>query len=150
MTPLAIPHDVLDAARTFFEDRGAYGFEGTAMICQTIDALRTRLVIPTQVAASHGCWVEVPLQGKLELAAALAVNERYVSRIHSHPGEAFHSAADDANPALTHEGAISLVVPYFGLGLRRGFDSVAVFVRRGGSWLELPPGPERDRWIVVQ
>lgn len=147
---IRIPSSVLTEARLFFEDRGALGYEGTAMIAQSIDDTSTRLVVPRQVAGSGlGCWVEVTLEGKLELAAALGRDERYVSRIHSHPVEAFHSNTDDENPALTHEGALSIVVPFYGLGLRRGFDATAVFVRRGHRWIELPPGLERDNVVVA-
>lgn len=149
MKPLILPASVRDQARAFFEERGAFGLEGTAMIAQSIDGQRTRLVIPKQIAErALGCWVEVPLEGKLQLAAALKLDERYVARIHSHPGEAFHSSTDDANPALTHEGALSIVVPYFGLGLRRGLDATAIFVRQSRRWLELPPGADRREWII--
>ena len=133
MTPISISSIVLDEARRFFEDRGADGLEGTALIVSRSKAVADRLVIPRQQAARSvaGCWVEVPTSGKLELAAALGLDEVYVARIHSHPGEAFHSSADDSNPVLTQEGALSVVVPYFGLGLRFGLDACAVFVRQG-------------------
>ncbi|HVS53589.1 MAG TPA: Mov34/MPN/PAD-1 family protein [Opitutaceae bacterium] len=35
------------------------------------------------------------------------------AQVHSHPMEAFHSAADDHWAIVRHEGALSLVVPYF-------------------------------------
>lgn len=146
MTPIRISTGTLDEARRFFEDRGAEGLEGTALIAGRHAEVADRLVIPQQLGrrALGGCWVEVPLAGKLEIAAALGLNEIYVARIHSHPGDAFHSPTDDSNPALTHSGAISIVVPYYGLGLRRGLDACAVFVRRGSKWVDLPAGPLRD------
>jgi hypothetical protein len=149
VSPVVVSRSVLEAARAFFEQQGAQGFEGTALIAALDGRPADRLVIPTQQAnrADGGCWVEVPLAGKLESAAALRPGERYVARIHSHPGEAFHSAADDRNPALTHQGALSIVVPFFGLGLRRGLDACAVFVLRGTRWVELPAGPARAAWI---
>ena len=135
MIPLLISQKVLEEARTFFEERGADGLEGTALITRRGDGPLDRLVIPTQHAGRGvGCWVEVPLTGKLELAAALDLDERYVARIHSHPGAPFHSETDDRNPVLTQEGALSIVAPYFGLGLRRGLDSCAVYIRRNGVW----------------
>jgi hypothetical protein len=141
---------VLEEARAYFEERGAYGCEGTAMIIATGSASADRLIVPEQQASPvPKCWVEVTRTGKLQLAAALGPDDRYVARIHSHPGLAFHSLADDANPALTFEGAISIVVPYFGLGLRRGLATCAVFVRRGMSWVELPAGPVRDQVVVA-
>src|SRR5271165_7512417 len=58
---------------------------------------------------------------------------RYLARVHNHPVAAFHSRTDDANPALSHEGAISIVVPYFGLGLRRGLAACAVYRLTAGT-----------------
>jgi hypothetical protein len=147
MTRVHITNEVLDEAREFFEDRGAVGCEGTAMIAQN-SAGRCRLVIPDQRAtpAPH-CSVEVTDTGKLQLAAALSHDEQYVARIHSHPVEAFHSITDDQNPALTFDGAISVVAPFFGLGLRRGLDSCAVYELERGRWNELPPGPARDKVV---
>lgn len=149
MTPLTIPASLLEEARTFFEDRGAMGCEGTAMMMGAPDGVAHRLVIPDQraVPVPH-CSVEVTKQGKFELAVALGPADRYVSRIHSHPGLAFHSPTDDANPAITHDGALSIVVPFFGLGLRRGLDTCAVLVRRSGRWIDVPPGADRDALVV--
>lgn len=149
MTALLLTADVLDEARRFFEERGAWGCEGTALLARHA-AGGVRLVIPGQRAGSSpGCWVEVTPVGKLELTVALGTEERYVARIHSHPGEAFHSRTDDQNPILTQQGALSIVVPYFGLGLRRGLEACAVLVRRGENWIALPPGAERDRTVRV-
>lgn len=142
-----LQNSTLEEARLFFEDRGSVGCEGTAMIAS--DGTGTRLVIPGQEATpAPYCTVTVTTSGKLALAAALARDERYVARIHSHPGLAFHSPKDDSNPAITHEGAISIVVPYFGLGLRHGLDACAVLVRRGPTWLDLPAGPARDMEVT--
>jgi hypothetical protein len=142
---------VLEQARAFFEERGSIGCEGTAMISATDDGVAAKLVIPDQRAgAVPCCWVEVTRAGKSELAAALGPHDRYVARIHSHPGLAFHSPTDDANPAITYPGAISIVVPYFGLGLRHGLDACAVFVRRDDRWDEVPPGVDRRQLVVTR
>jgi hypothetical protein len=70
-------------------------------------------VIPDQhaVRIQQGVSVELTPRGQFELATALTCDERFVARIHSHPGEAFHSAADDRNPVITFDGALSIVVP---------------------------------------
>jgi len=144
---ITIHNAVLDSARRFFEDRGTVGCEGTAMIAARA-GIATRVVIPNQAATpAPRCSVEVTAAGKLELAAALGPDERYVARIHSHPALAFHSPTDNANPALTQEGALSIVVPFFGLGLRRGLNACAVFVRRNGRFIEVPPGATRDALV---
>lgn len=35
------------------------------------------------------------------------------AQVHSHPGPAFHSLADDRWAIIRHEGALSLVIPHF-------------------------------------
>ncbi|MCQ3942700.1 MAG: hypothetical protein DPW22_05725 [Alphaproteobacteria bacterium] len=35
------------------------------------------------------------------------------AQVHSHPRQAFHSLADDRWAIIRHEGALSLVLPYF-------------------------------------
>jgi len=78
-----------------------------------------RVVFPDQRAGRYPtCWVQVTEQGKSELATTLGLDEEYISRIHSHPGDAFHSPTDDKNPALRFEGAMSIVVPFFGEAIR--------------------------------
>jgi len=147
--PLVLTSKVLQDARTFFEDRGTLGLEGTALIKK---GTGLELVIPRQNAhrdAYGHVNVEVPREGQMDLALALGPDDLYVARIHSHPGDAFHSAADDGNPVISFEGGISIVVPFFGLGLRRGLDACAVYHFHNGGWVELKAGPDRDRWIVA-
>jgi proteasome lid subunit RPN8/RPN11 len=146
---LHLTDELLTEARTFFEERGAQGCEGTAMIARTQKTGAVRLVVPEQRANPvPNCWVEVTTNGKFELARSLAEDERYVARIHSHPGAAFHSSTDDRNPALSFDGALSIVVPYFGLGLRSGLDNCAVYVLRSLLWAEVAPGAERDAVVA--
>lgn len=145
--PLYLSSVLLEQARHFFEDRGAQGHEGTAMIT---GPPAPRLVIPDQTAhrfPGGGVAVEVTPKGQMQLAVALGPDERYAARIHSHPDEAFHSPTDDANPVLTYVGALSVVVPFYGLGLRGGLEACAVFRRTPTGWDELPVGASRERWI---
>lgn len=151
MKPGYVTTEVLEQARVFFEDRGSYGCEGTAMIAAGPDRVGRRLVIPEQRAGQvPSCWVQVTDQGKLQLAEALGRNETYIARIHSHPTEAFHSATDDKNPGLTNHGALSIVVPFFGLGLRRGLDTCAVYQLGTDGWRYLDAGPARAAALAVQ
>lgn len=148
--PLVVTSEVLNDSRTFFEDRGTFGLEGTAMIKA---GTSLDLVVPRQNARrdEYGhVSVEVPREGQMDLALALGPDDLYVARIHSHPGNAFHSAADDANPVISFEGGLSIVVPFFGLGLRRGLDACAIFLFHNGGWIELEPGCDRDRWVIEE
>jgi hypothetical protein len=148
VSALVIPASVLDAARRFFENRGAVGCEGIGMIAAA-GSMATRIVFPDQRSTRlPACKIEVTSAGKLALAAAIGSDEHYAARIHSHAGLAFHSPLDDVNPAITHDGAISIVVPFFGLGLRHGLRACAVYVRNEQRWVALPPGADRDRVVV--
>src|SRR4051812_33407505 len=95
---LVLPQGILEEARQFFEGAGVLGHEGTALLAGRIhagDQRVSRIVIPDQAAGGGtGCWVEVTDTGKLQIAAALDMGERWLARIHSHPGRAFHSATD--------------------------------------------------------
>jgi hypothetical protein len=150
---LRISGAILEEVEQFLTDRGADGMEGAGLLAFSPDQggwdAKT-FVTPEQRGqrAGLGCWVEVTERGKRQLAAQLPPGCRYLARVHSHPAEAFHSPTDDANPALSHEGAISVVVPYFGLGLRRGLAACAAYRLAGGRWRPLPAGPERDRWVI--
>lgn len=148
---VALPPTLLAAVEDFLTDRGTHGIEGTGLIACTRSEgnswVGRSFVAPEQRAhhSGSGCWVEVTDAGKRQLAATLRSGERYLIRIHSHPGEAFHSAADDRNPALTFIGALSVVVPYFGLGLRRGLDVCAVLRLTTAGWQ--PVDGDRPEWL---
>jgi hypothetical protein len=148
--PLLLPAFVLEEVRRGMEEAGVVGAEATGFIVAGQDRVARHAIFPDQRAGrSPACWVQVTERGKSELAVAIGADETYVARIHSHPGYAFHSAVDDRNPALRFEGALSIVVPYYGLGLRAGLHPCAVFVRRSRRWVELRPGPRRDEVVRV-
>jgi hypothetical protein len=135
---ITIRASVLAEVGDFLEDRGGLGREGTALLVADAAGLVDRVVIPDQVAGEYPeSWVEVTEVGKLQLAAQLRSGEIYTSRIHSHPGDEPHSLTDDANPAITFDGALSIVVPFFGLALRRGLDACLVYRLSNGHWREL-------------
>jgi len=134
-----VARDALELAGSFLESAGAFGREGTGMLGGRIDGRDWRVerfFAPDQRGGEYPtCWVEVTPLGKQQLALALEAGERWLARIHSHPAQAFHSSTDDANPGLTAEGAVSIVVPFFGLGLRGGIGACALFQRRGLRWI---------------
>jgi len=140
---LYLSRQALEDARVFFEEAGSRGCEGTGMLAGRRLAegwQADRFFAPEQRAsAAPGVWVQVTERGKAQIATALGPSELWIARIHSHPGTAFHSATDDSNPVITAEGSWSIVVPYFGLGLRRGVESCAFFIRQAGGWRHVLP-----------
>ncbi len=142
-----IPQPLLDEAKEFFQERGREGCEGTALLVGQPDADRvqlSRLFIPEQrcikTPLGNGHWglrVELTERAHYTLTDNLLPGQLFYARIHSHPGKAFHSDTDDANGVISHQGAISIVVPYFAT------DSIelqhcAIFrLEHGRGWLPL-------------
>jgi len=74
------------------------------------------------------------------------------AQVHSHPFEAFHSNADDVWAIVRHEGALSLVIPYFALNTsRENFMEDAKLFRLTpeNKWREVPRG-EIEQWLVIR
>lgn len=66
---------------------------------------------------------------------------KIVAQVHSHPMEAFHSRADDEWAIVRHEGAISIVLPYFARGISPAtfFQASATFrLSAYDSWDQVP------------
>ena len=52
-----------------------------------------------------------------DLWKRLAASKQSVkAQVHTHPGEAFHSATDDNWPIVSQEGFLSIVIPDFAAG----------------------------------
>jgi proteasome lid subunit RPN8/RPN11 len=67
---------------------------------------------PEQVARED--MFQIPRASMNVLYAELRKRRLMVAaQVHSHPLEAFHSRADDRWAIIRHEGALSLVIPYF-------------------------------------
>jgi hypothetical protein len=113
-----VPAQVVQTTRDFLYERGLDGCEGTALWigCPNgSEILVTRVLIPEQrcIKTEYGVAVELTEKAHYTLTDHLAPGERFYIRIHSHPGRAYHSKTDDANAVITHQGAISIVVPNF-------------------------------------
>lgn len=142
-----LPDRLLREARHFFQDRGAEGCEGTALLVgrpENGDVRLTRLFIPEQRCIKErlpdgriGLLVELTEHAHYTLTDTLASGELFYARIHSHPGEAFHSVTDDDNGVITHRGALSIVIPYFAVA-PIDLQRCAIFrLEHGRGWLSL-------------
>ena len=64
----------------------------------------------------------------------------FCGQLHSHPGDAFHSLPDDQAPAVRFDGAISIVVPRFGIdGLLPADAAVFRFDVNKPGWRQWSP-----------
>ena len=96
-----------------------------------------RIVVPEFTSTWQ--YFEVSLDVRSVLAGALAAEgEMVLAQLHTHPGPAFHSRADDRFALPRHTGAISIVVPNFAADWNGDLEDVSVNVHRGaGVWREL-------------
>ena len=121
---------------------GKQGAEGLVLWLGQIEgeaAHISQAIMPPQEPIRNESGVGYFVDGKIlfELNQALAeTGLRLIAQVHSHPSEAYHSAADDRYAIVTAEGGLSLVVPNFGWA---PFDPTiwAIYRLTNGEWREL-------------
>lgn len=64
------------------------------------------------------------------------------AQIHTHPGDAFHSASDDRWPIVSQAGFISIVLPNFASGRPTLKDAWVGVMRPNGCWQHLSSASE--------
>jgi hypothetical protein len=106
---------------------------------------------PIQRAAAD--YFEIPRNGMVELMNRLRTHGLFVaSQVHTHPEEAFHSLADDRWAIVRHQGALSLVLPWFATTttLDNFLDVAAVFqLGTSDAWLQVEDTVLRDALRIV-
>jgi hypothetical protein len=121
---------------------GAQGCEGLVLWIGEVGegyARITRAVVPDQrpIRNEEGVGYFVGSETLFELNRRLSESGlRLIAQVHSHPSEAYHSAADDRYAIVTADGGLSLVVPDFG---EAPSDPTqwAVYRLSKGAWREL-------------
>jgi proteasome lid subunit RPN8/RPN11 len=100
---------------------------------------------PIQNASSD--YFEIPRNGMAELMGRLRQRGLYViSQVHTHPEEAFHSRADDRWAIVRHEGALSIVLPWFAstATVQNFLEVAAVFqLSASNAWVAIGDSPLR-------
>jgi proteasome lid subunit RPN8/RPN11 len=95
--------------------------------------------VPEQEAAAD--YFHIPPEGMVAFMTHLRRRLMLLAQVHSHPGEAFHSKADDEWAVLRHEGGLSIVVPSFAADVTVANFEAASAVFRLTSY---------DRWLRVE
>lgn len=91
---------------------------------------------PTHTRSAFG--YEVENDWLTDFWKRLAGTKRSVkAQIHTHPGEAFHSASDDRWPIVSQAGFISIVLPNFASGRPTLEDAWVGVIRQDGGWQRL-------------
>ena len=150
-----IPAQVLSDTRKALAERGAEGVEGVVVwVAREPERAEVEVVgavVPPQIAfrSEDGLAVMIPDWAVSELNTALPAGTYIPIRVHSHPGEAFHSSTDDLNRLLSHRGALSIVVPNFARG---ALDLGACSINELDAdfrWRELTADEVARRFVVV-
>lgn len=146
MTPLRCPHDLVEETLAHLREAGRDGRE--CVVFWLADrpvrpgALIREVYRPDQYAARD--IFRIPPEAMTGLMAHLRARRlSLAAQVHSHPGRAFHSRADDVWAVVRHEGALSIVVPDFArrVDARTFIDMAATFrLSTDDQWL----GVSRD------
>ena len=107
--------------------------------------------VPEQYAERD--FFRIPREAMLALMKHLR-KTRYLiaAQVHSHPTLAFHSMADDRWAIVRHEGALSLVLPHFGLNTSEHafVKDAAVFrLSPANEWVKILPNAVSDFYLVI-
>lgn len=150
-----LPQRVLDDTWLFLRERGTHGIEAVVLwVGQIVDAQHADVLAairPPQVAyrGEDGLAVEVPQDALTELISGLPDAIHVLARVHSHPGEAYHSVLDDTNMLISHRGAVSIVVPDFARGSATLAGCSVNQLRPPDGWQELSAGAVANLFQVA-
>ena len=111
------PFALIDKTLTYLRETGHTGCECAVLWLGYRDGdsvLIKEVYRPLQTAEVDMFYI--PPEGMDALHAKLR-QHRYIvaAQVHSHPGQAFHSKADDMWSIIRYEGALSLVIPNFAI-----------------------------------
>jgi proteasome lid subunit RPN8/RPN11 len=151
MTMLRCSTALIDQTLESLRAAGRRGTEGVVLWLAKRPLADDAVIVETFVP-EHTAEVDVfriPPSGMSAMMAHLRARKLVLAaQVHSHPAHAFHSKADDAWAIVRHEGALSIVVPYFAAGVtaRNFLERSATFrLSNDDRWLPVRPSelPER-------
>ena len=139
---VTVDRSVVDTTMRALQKFGARSLEGLVLWLGKVEpgeARVLRALIPEQHPLSSEKGIGYFVSGETLFALNRALAEtglRLIAQVHSHPEEAYHSAADDRYAIVTADGGFSLVVPNFGRAPANP-TSWAVYRLSQGDWIEL-------------
>lgn len=140
---LLVPAEVVEATLNHVKEAGRDNSERLVLWLgeRSADGIRVHdALVPDQVASSD--YFRVPRESILAILDTVGARGGLIAaQVHSHPGRAFHSKADDDWAIIRHEGAFSLVLPRFArdTSVADFLEKVAVFCLSG-----------RNQWVQVE
>lgn len=148
-----VPRAVIDATGVALRAAGEERLEGVVLWIGRPTAEHVEIVtefVPPQIAyrSEEGVAVQIPDDVIAEIITALPAGYAISARVHSHPASAYHSDVDDLNAILSHQGAISIVVPNFA---RDPIELERCSINERDErhrWRELPVSETHQRFLV--
>lgn len=136
---------------------GSHGYEVLVLWVGHIDSATgtarvAQAFVPDQKPISGEDGVGYFVSGDTLFKLNRALSEtglRLIAQVHSHPGEAYHSEADDRYAIVTADGGLSLVVPDFG-HVPALLTAWAVYRLRDRKWCELLESEVRALFFVEE
>lgn len=145
MTSLRCPSALVAQTLESLRAAGQRGTEGVVLWLAKRSLVDGAVIVETFVP-EYTARVDVfhiPPSGMSAMMAHLRTGKlALAAQVHSHPAHAFHSKADDAWAIVRHEGALSIVVPYFAAGVTaENFLEVSATFRLSADdcWLPVMP-----------
>lgn len=142
MTILTVKPAAIEATLKLLKASGGRNAEGIVLWLGHDDgetAEVTHVFQPTHRASAD--YFHIPREGVVQLMNYLDQHSvRVLAQVHTHPEEAFHSAADDKWALVRHLDALSLVLPHFASTAdKSNFIDVAAVFRLTAS----------NKWVPV-
>lgn len=150
---LTVPRDLLEGTGEALRAFGDRGFEGLVLWLGRVADRAAHVVeaqIPDQLPIRDESGVGYFVDGESLFELNVHLHRSglvLLAQVHSHPGEAYHSPADDRYAIVTTEGGYSLVAPDFGAAF--AIPTCAVYRLRDGKWVSLPESDVRGRILVA-
>lgn len=117
MSTLTVPSRLIDSTLGLLQAAGRRRVEGMLLWLgcrECTGVVVNQIYVPKHESGMDYFWISAAAM--TELMHFLRSNRLMIAaQVHSHPAEAFHSAADDRWAIVRHEGALSLVLPDFAL-----------------------------------
>jgi len=149
-----VPRPILKKTAKYLRRYGKQNCEGLLFWsgAQTAsgDIFVTTCIYPSITSCSPGHASIDAIPGAEVVSETRSQGLIVLAQIHSHPGSAFHSSADNCNPFVFSEGFFSIVVPYFGKGGMEPLWKCRVYrYGRDEKWHELGKEDIQRTFLVV-
>lgn len=132
-----LPNSCVAALAEALDDKVSACHEGIVYLVGRVDDETTLVTAVARPVATTtpGSFRVTPDHMAGVVRAATNVGLQVVGQLHTHPGEAYHSAGDEAGARIKYTGYVSIVLPRYGTELP-SLAGAAVYVCTGPNKFE--------------